>query len=168
MTKYVSERDFSVKKNDMVAFRSAGSGYNKEDVNRYIEKMNIDYRETVRKYDDRIEEMLRGAEEGLRAKEELSALRAESERLIADNKTLTEDNERLSSDNEALRSQFELLKAKKKSAIPNEDEMAAQSAQAANAAKAAKYDKIADKVHVIMKKAKLEAAKIVKEAKSSK
>ena len=89
----------------MIMFRKSGKGYNKDDVNKYIEEMNIRFKTEVDSLKARLDKLSDGAPSTDNNSEaQISALQGELEQLKLMNKAISDENKRL---NELLQKQSE-------------------------------------------------------------
>ncbi len=130
--------------NNMIMFRTSRKGYNKEDVHRYIEEMNIRFA---------------AAEE--KAKQQIRRLEAERESAAEAQAPVVDEAavQALTLENESLKAELEALKAQladAKREIPAEAK--------AQAEKSLTYDEASKRLGDILLKANLDADRIVAEA----
>jgi len=130
--------------NNMIMFRTSRKGYNKEDVHRYIEEMNIRFA---------------AAEE--KAKQQIRRLEAERESAAEAQAPVVDEAavQALKLENESLKAELEALKAQLadvKREIPAEAK--------AEAEKSLTYDEASKRLGDILLKANLDADRIVAEA----
>lgn len=89
----------------MIMFRKSGKGYNKDDVNKYIEEMNIRFKTEVDSLKSRLDKLSYSAPSTDNISEaQISALQGELEQLKLMNKAISDENKRL---NELLQKQSE-------------------------------------------------------------
>ena len=137
-----------MKKNDngMILFRDARKGYRKEDVNHYIEEMNLQFSMT----EEALNGTIRRLEQELAQKADgdptvIEALRRENERLQKENESLRCEKDRLTEERSALRGQI------------TEQEKTAP----VGASSALSYDEASRRLGDILLKANLDADRIV-------
>ena len=144
-----------------VKFRQSISGFNKDDVNNYIQQLNAKFAkesEEKQKTITSLEEKIKQLEEQLeqKAAEEETAAVEESDARIA---LLTADIDRLNSENESLEKENKELKATVEQYRRNEEE------NAVVWEKSSKFDKVSGQIGSLIISASAEAEGIIAQAK---
>lgn len=156
-----------------VAFRSAFSGYNREDVNQYILQLNRSFeeREILLKQETgaleaRIRDTSAQLEEAHRQMEEAFRSRESAERILS---ALRETNDQLRDQLAALQTRTEeaesqLLSAKERIGILEDERSAAQADDHTESEKSRKYDQLSTQIGDILINANEAAERIVSTA----
>jgi cell division septum initiation protein DivIVA len=137
---------------NMIAFRNARKGYDKGDVHRYIEEMNIRF--------SSMEDKLKS--ENRRTEQDLDAVRRE----LADANARLEAMTALQSELDALKSEIETLKAENEALAQQLTEAEAAKAVASDGSEEAPltYEETSRRLGDILLKANMDADRIVAEA----
>lgn len=161
-------------KNEMIAFRNAINGYNKSDVNEYIQKLNSEFADYEKKSSAVLESVRLELENTKKKAERLDELRAtcdEALQLCAEkDQLIKEQGESISALNEKIRQQGEQLAA----LTAERDNLAARAQEmderlrrlAGASSKSERYDEISSQLGELIITAKKTANEIVDSAKS--
>lgn len=161
-------------KNEMIAFRSAFQGYNKSDVNEYIQKMNREFDEYEKKSAAELESVraeLSDAAEKLARFDQLQAARDEALRLCDEKeRQLKEQAETISVLNEKVRQQEGQLAAlgAERDNLLSQIKVLSDEVRRLNStfAKSARYDEISAQLGELIITAKKTANEIIDSAKT--
>jgi len=148
-----------------IAFRSALSGYNREDVNRYILEMNRNFEEQELALRRAAEEAAAHLDTLTAEKEELTRAKEEAERVIAAHR---ENADRLKEENTLLREKADSAAARLEDAMKKISALEAELTECRNtpasaeaSEKSQKYDQISAQIGDIMIGASSSADKII-------